>query len=228
MGKDSTGIKPDEQIFDESCMIEIAEILGIDPRNDQLPDFQGALIEIGLQRRAEIRVTPMKYPGLAPFAATLNQRMKWLEKNAINPAQQLLQALDASNGPHFSVWPDQATLKEVPDLQRLAGLLTEFHAFSDRLHGCIEDLYETPGEKPEHTLEMSRAITFDVMAALCRLFPAVEIVRNPEGKKRKNEGSSAAQKFLRRAFFEITGKHAQLTKELQLFIADFVNFRTTK
>lgn len=228
MGGNSDGIKPDEQIFDEGCMIEIAEILGVGQRSNQLPNLQDALIKIGLQRRAEIRVTPMKYPGLAPFAATLNQRKNWLDRNAVKPAEKLLKALHENNAPYFSVWPDEATLKEIPDLQRLAELLTEFHAFSDRLHGCIEDLYETTGEKPEHTLEMSRAITFDVMAALCRFFPTVEIVRNPEGKKRKNEGSSTAQKFLRRAFFEVTGKHAQLTKELQLFIADFVNFRTTK
>lgn len=157
---------------------------------------------------------PIGFP-IAPFDASLTQRIEWLSTHVITPAERLLDALNGANRPYFAEWPDEYRLPDRPDLDQARGPLTAIHdhavAVRDNLEGQLS-------QKIAHTSEMRYDIVTTLLDILKEHFPDMKRSRGQYYRDlRKTVG--AIPDYVRRAFFEITRCTEQLDGPIQQALA---------
>jgi hypothetical protein len=212
VGEQGGGI--DGDLFGHGCIIELADILGIKRNDPRLPAFRDELRNYGTKRRHDIQSMPVGFP-IAPFDASLTQRIEWLSTQVIGPAERLLDALDGANRPYFSEWPDEYRLPDRPHLDSAHEPLNTVRehaiALRDNLEGQLS-------QKIAHTSEMRYDIVTVLIDILKEHFPDIRRSRGQyDSQLRATVG--AIPDYVRRAFFEITGSTEQLDAPIQQALA---------
>ncbi|MBB4009339.1 hypothetical protein, partial [Allorhizobium taibaishanense] len=103
MGGSGDGISEYER-FGDSCRTEIGRILGL-LDHPNFPTFWNELRTECLKIHQGVITSPNGFK-LAPFDASLTQRIEWLKINVINPIERLKVALAESNRPYFHYWEE--------------------------------------------------------------------------------------------------------------------------
>lgn len=153
---------------------------------------------------------PIGFP-IAPFNASLTERIEWLSTQVIGPAERLLDALDEAYRPYFAEWPDEYRLPDRPDLDDAREPLK---AVREHAIALRDNLDSQLSQKIAHTSEMRYDIVIALLDILKEHFPDIKRSRGQHYRDlRKTVG--AIPDYVRRAFFEITGSAEQLDGPIQ-------------
>jgi len=153
---------------------------------------------------------PIGFP-IAPFDASLTERIEWLSTQVIGPAERLLDALDDANRPYFSDWPDEYRFPDRPDLDEARDPVKTIREYATALR---DSLSSQRLQKIAHTSEMRYDIVTALLDILKEHFPDV---RRTRGQYDRQLGRTVGviPDYVRRAFFEITGSTEQLDAPIQ-------------
>lgn len=194
--------------FGDACRTEIGRILGL-LGHPNFPTFWKELRAECLKIQQGIITSPNGFK-LAPFDASLTQRIEWLKINVLNPIEKLTEALSASNHSHFRHWeeygevvpPDRTSL-----LEKLNSLKLEANSISHWLEGEVSG--RIWDDKIRHGDEIRFAIVYNAIHAVNDHFPEFSVSRgNWDGELRKMTG--IIPDYVRRVFLETTGQNEQL------------------
>lgn len=208
------GGEVDGDLFGPACVAELVDILGIKWDDPRLPAFRDELKEYGATRRRDIRSMPIGYP-IAPFDASLTQRIEWLTTQVIKPAERLLDALGDANRPYFAEWPHEYRLPDRPNLDGAREPLNAVHEHAIALRDTLDGQLS---QKIAHTSEMRYDIVTALLDILKEHFPDMKRSRGQyDGDLGVTVG--VIPDYVRRAFFEITGSTEQLDAPMQQALA---------
>lgn len=213
MGEQGGGV--DGDLFGQTCIAELADILGIKDDDPRLPAFRDELREYGVKRRHDIRSMPIGFPKLAPFDASFTQRIEWLSTHVITPAERLLNALGEHNRPYFAEWPDEYRLPDRPILDDARNRIEEIQRHATALRDNLNDQLS---QKIAHTSEMRYDIVTALLDILKEHFPDVKRTRG-QYDRQLGRTVGVIPDYVRRAFFEITGSTEQLGAPMQQALA---------
>lgn len=204
------------EVFGEQCRQDVGGILRI-LNNDRFPAFWAALRENCLKIRRGIETTPNSFR-IAPFDATLTQRLQWLQANVLNPIEKLKAAIAEDKQPHFHHWEQYgngeppATPGLIAELENLERKATEI---AEWLEG---DRSGARWGAHSHNDEIRYYIVFTAIEELRKHFPEVKLTRGnwDEGVRIM---SGAVPDYVRRVFLETAGREEQLNGQIQLAIS---------
>ncbi len=151
---------------------------------------------------------------LAPFDISLTKRKTWLQRQIINPIETLEAALAPENTPHFSHWEQYGDFRP-PSREPLLAALAELRKEADILQADFEE--EISGDvagKISHTNEIRHYVVYVCLSELRECYPDLKLSRGNWDKKLK-VATGAIPDFVRRVFFETTGKYEQLDGPIQ-------------
>jgi hypothetical protein len=157
---------------------------------------------------------PIGFP-IAPFDASLTQRIQWLSAQVIAPADRLLDALDEANRPYFAEWPDEYRLPDRPDLDEARSRIEEVHHHATALRDSLEGQLS---QKIAHTSEMRYDIVTALLDILKKHFPDIKQSRGQYDDHLRTTVGTIPD-YVRRAFLEITGSTEQLDAPIQQALA---------
>lgn len=160
-----------ETQFGDAFMAELRKTLRLADRahDDRVKQLQMRLQEVGHHYRQVIATTPCDLPN-APMNKSLTQRANWLETHVINPLKRLTEALDPTQRPMFSTWPEDSKPPSIPDFDALHVQLAELTVFADYLRGCLR--YQQ-SEDAGHSQEIRAMLVYDIVRALVEIVPEV-------------------------------------------------------
>lgn len=218
MGADDDATKSDPPIFDNSRLKHLTEGLGISIHDPRVPDFHTQLELLAQEHDAIVRETPFSFSH-SPFHAPIKRRIKWLQQNAIDPANALLDALSKDNMPYFSDWPNDGQPIGVFDWSELARDLDKFNSHVKKLK---EHLLVYDGEdrsRNDLTTEFRYSLVYSLLVLIRDHFEEVPFSRGTHDTVHGTTGR--LQSFVREAFKEITGDHEKLDRAISESIVYF-------
>jgi hypothetical protein len=154
---------------------------------------------------------PIGFPKLAPFDASLTQRIEWLSTQVIGPAERLLDALDDAKRPYFAEWPDEYRFPDRPDLDEARSRIDNVY---HRAMALRDSLRSQRLQKITHTSEMRYDIVTTLLDILKEHFPGIKLTRGQHDRDLR-ETVGIIPDYVRRAFLEITGSAEQLDAPIQ-------------
>lgn len=156
---------------------------------------------------------------LAPFDASLTQRIEWLKINVINPIERLKAALAETNRPYFHHWEEygEATGSDRRSILNQLDALQEEACFMSRW--LESELTGRNLGKLRHTDEIRYYVVYIALSAIQDSFPELMLSR---GNWDKDLGAmtGAIPDYVRRIFLETTGRHEPLDAAIQSVISD--------
>jgi hypothetical protein len=218
MGEEGGG-DDGEEIFGEQCRRDVGDILGV-LSDGRFEAFWIALRTECLKIRRGIETTPNSFTKVAPFDATLTQRVQWLNANVLNPIQKLKAAIAVDNHPYFNHWETYGKV-EAPTTKKLVAELNQLEIKASQIakHLNGERTGKGPSGKLSHNDEIRHYIVFTAIHEVREHFPEIKLVRGNWDKDVGNM-TGAVPDYVRRVFLETTGQNETLNGQLQFVISD--------
>lgn len=146
-------------MIDDKVMAKLAKLLSLSPGETQ--DLGTRLGSLAQRVRKILDETPSNFER-GPPDVSLTQRTRWLDTNAIRPAQRLVEALNS--GAMFATYPeDYASKPTAHDVDDLRARLAQFLKFATDLR---DDLAQQMRDKSNHNTELRAEIIFWITAEL--------------------------------------------------------------
>ena len=208
----------DEYVFGEHCRRDVGGILGV-LDDERFEAFWTALRNECLKIRHGIQTTPNSFSKIAPFDATLTQRVQWLQTNVLNPIGRLKAAIAEENHPHFNHWETYGEV-EALNTDELRAELGQLEQKATKLANWLdgERTGEGSGGPLSHNDEIRHYIVFTALEELREHFPEIKLVRGSWDKGVRNM-TGVVPDYVRRVFLETTGQNETLNGQLQFAIS---------
>ena len=148
------------------------------------------------------------------------QRITWLERNVLQPAERLEAALLPENRPKFVYWED--VLSDQYDDKSPGAkddLFLDLSTLKYQAKKIIARLELDLEMKVQTTDEIRFSIVFDAIHDLRDFYPDFPLSRGNWDSELKQMIGTLPE-YVRRVFLEITGHHEQLDGPIQLVLKD--------